>query len=171
MFSSLFQNTQTNILQKSKSLIFWSNEGMTCLGARDTLVTHRLKLLYHKWIPHSSDMEGWMLLPHCLWDCSGRAAIRICPAGSVPWGRSCWFFKYLKNRLSSIANANICDGIDTSTNNLTWHSCIHSSIPPSTWDLSDGEKSSQSWLVDIGQLCLTLGSLNCLKLLADGTEK
>ena len=124
------------------------------LGARETLVTHGLKLLYHKWVPHSSDMEGWMLLPHCLWDCNGRAATRTFLAGSVPWGRSCWFFKYLKNRLSSIAiaYANIFDGINTCTNNLTWHSCIHSSIPPSTWDLSDGENSSQSWLVDIGQL-------------------
>ena len=95
-------------------------------------------------------MEGWMLLPHCLWDCSGRATIRTFPAGSVPWGRSCWFFKCLKNRFSSIAiaNANTFNSISIYANNLTWQSCIHSSIPPSTWDLSDGENSSQSWLVD-----------------------
>ena len=27
-----------------------------------------------------------MLLPHCLWDCSGRAAIRTFPADLVPGG-------------------------------------------------------------------------------------
>ena len=80
-----------------------------------------------------------MLLPHCLLDCSGRAAIRTFPADLVPWGIEVGssnisrialvvFFLYS----IAIANANICDGIDTYTNNLTWHSCIHSSIPPST---------------------------------------
>ena len=32
---------------------------------------------------------------------------------------------------------------------LTWQISIHSSIPPSTWNLSDGRKSSQSWAVKV----------------------